>query len=725
MFGGPARTVGPPPEPSPLVHYWGIVRGRWRAGVLLLLVVVAGVAAGAWFQTPVYRASGLLEIRRESAAAVPVDSLFTSEKVGSDDLETQYGILKSQALAERVVSAVALYRANRGRPEGSAPAAGNANASTVVTQGAPDSGKQAIRPSQAAIEKFRQGLVVNPQKGSRLVEVAFIASSPRLAAYTVNSVFDNYLQLRMEEADRSARWLEQQLHTAQRRLEESERQLQAYITRHGLHVVETGKGETAELANRRLQALHSALAEAQAERIERQSASAESSLPAAARDQDSPVVQNLSVRLADLRREHAKLSSTFKEDYPAVKTVNDQIAQLERTLAEESQLVVTRGQREYRAALRKEALLRKALDEQNSIVQALAPGGEEHSGYQALKRELVTNQEQFTLLNQKLKEISISAALKAANVGIVDRARPSLQTYGTPLPVTLVLATLVGLIVAVGGMLLLDHLDTSVRTAADVQTYLGVRPLGAIPAVGADATPPGSAGLLVGPRHRRPRIDGRGELQSPLGEAFATLRNAMLLQAGRADSRVLLVTSAQSEEGKTTVSINLALSLARLKYRVLLVDANMRYPCVQRALGLPDRPGLVEYLSKGNDWRTLVHRQVEANLDVLGGDEPQTSPADLLSLPWMGQLLDAASRDYDFVIVDSPAMLSHPADVHSLAAVVDNVLFTIRQGFTPREAVSLALSQLDRVSGVVLNRLTGDLAFRERSSRATPAPESS
>ncbi len=597
MIGGPRRTTATPPEPSPLVHYWEIARRRWRAGLLLLLVVVAGVAAGALLEPPVYRASGLLEIRRESAAAVPVDSLFTSEKVASDDLETQYGILRSQALAQRVVSAVALYRASRGTPEGSARATADSDA--VATGGAPVPGGQPDAPSQAAIERFRQGLVVNPQKGSRLVEVAFTASSPRLAAFTVNSALDNYLQLRMEEADRSARWLEQQLHTAQRRLEESERQLQTYITRHGLQAVETGKGETAELANGRLQALHSALAEAQAERIEKQSASAESSLPAAAREQDSPVVQNLSVRLADLRREHAKLSSTFKEDYPAVKTVNDQIAQLERTLAEESQLVVTRGQREYRAALRKEALLRKALDEQNSIVQGLARGGGEHSGYQALKRELVTNQEQFSLLNQKLKEVSISAALKAANVGIVDRARPSFQPYGTPLPVTLVLATIVGLIVAAGGMLLRDHLDTSVRTAADVQTYLGVRPLGAIPAVGAGEVPRVSAGSLVGTRHWRPRIDGRGDLQSPLGEAFATLRNAMLLQDGGGDSRVLLVTSAQSEEGKTTVSINLALSLARLSYRVLLVDGNMRYPCVQRALGLPDKPGLVEYPLEG------------------------------------------------------------------------------------------------------------------------------
>jgi capsular exopolysaccharide synthesis family protein len=173
-----------------------------------------------------------------------------------------------------------------------------------------------------------------------------------------------------------------------------------------------------------------------------------------------------------------------------------------------------------------------------------------------------------------------------------------------------------------------------------------------------------------------------------------------------ASSRVLLVTSAEPAEGKTTISINLALSLARLHYRVLLVDANLRFPCVQQALGLPDGPGLSDYLASGGDWHTSLHRAVRPNLDVLAGARPHTSPADLLSLPPLGHMLDEAASEYEFVVLDSTAMLPHPADVHSLAAVVDDVLFTVRQGTTSREAVTAALAQLDRVSGVVLNRFT-------------------
>lgn len=385
-------AVPPPPEPPPLRRYAEVMQRRWRTSLLILLVVVGGVGAGAMLQEPVYRASGLLEIRRESTAAVPVGSLFSTEKVTSDDLETQYGILKSATLAQRVLE-------QQGRDRG----------------GATDEAAAAAR-----VGRFRDALVVNPLRGSRLVEVAYVSRDPQLSARTVNSVFDNYLQLRMEEAQRTAQWLEEQLRDAQSRLEESDRRLQTYIRQHGLQVIETGKGEAAQLANDRLQSLHDALAAAQTERMDRQSTGEAARRAGALGGLDSPVAQNLTMRLADLRREHARLSSVFHEEYPSVKALNDQIAELERALGEESRSVVARTERDYQAALRKEALLRKALDEQNSAVQDLGRQSQGSAGYEALRRELVTNQEQFAVLNEKLKEMSVSAALKAQSVGVVD-----------------------------------------------------------------------------------------------------------------------------------------------------------------------------------------------------------------------------------------------------------------------------------------------------------------
>jgi len=674
-----------------LVRYRDVLLRRWKTGAIVFLVIAAGVSAGVLIAPAVYRATGLLEIRREATGTVPVETMFSSERVTSDDLETQFGILRSAAVAQH---AIALLAKTAAAP----PQNGTTKASAPATSNLP-----------LTVEDLQKALIVNPQEGSRLVEVSFQGPDPTAAAVVVNAVIDSYLQLRMQEAQRSADWLAAQLKDAQGRLTESERRLQGYVREHGLQVLETGQGETSTFVNGRLQALSNALTGAQADRIQKQSTSEQASRQAAARTLDSPVVQDLTVKLADLRREHARLASTFHEEYPSVKALTDQIAEVERALDQEIGVAVNRANREYQAALRRESLIRQALDEENARVQRLGQSG----GYEALKRDAVTNQQQVAMLEQKVKEVGISAALKAANVGVVDRARPPLLPYGSPLALTLALAGLVGLMLAVGAIFLQEHFDTSMRSAVEVDAYFGVPTLAAIPAV--------SRGVrLTRMTALGPGAHG-GRRESPLSDAFAALRTAVLLNDADVQPRLLLITSALPQEGKTTVSINLALSLARLQHRVLLVDANMRDPGVRHALGLGEHRGLVDYLTTDADWRACRHQDVHPNLDVIPCGTGATSPADLLSSPRLRDLLAQAPQEYAFVIVDSPALLAHQADVQSLAPLADTVLLTVRQGATPREAVSLALSGLPHVSGVVLNRSDDRHSFAQQQEIAAGA----
>lgn len=718
VLDAPSRALGPvieqrvlPPRPEPhLGRYWDMLRRRWPVGALVAIVVVGGVSGGILIQEPEYRATGLLEIRPESAVAVPVDTLFSGGRMPNDELETQFGILRSAALSERV--AAELERNPGETPAGGAvgtsggavdraamrKASGGKNASTP---GVPDA-----MAADLDAGDVRRGLKISPIKGSRLVEVSFDSRDPALAARVVNTAFDSYLQLRMEEAQRSADWLEAQLRETQRRLERSERELQAYVRQRGLQVFETGQGEAAELLNVRLRSLRELLAKAEAERIEKQSAEEQARIRATARDLDSPVIQSLSIRLADLRQERAKLSAVFHDEYPRVQLLKSEIDSLQRELDAEMSRVVTRAESELRAAARRETLLRRALEEQEGMVQALGGGtAADEPGYEALKRELVTNQQQFALLSQKLKEVGVSAALKASNVGIVDRAAlPEAPLNASP-AVSIALALLVGLLLAGGVVVLQEHMDTSIRTVKDVDAYLGVPTLATIPAVAP------MKGLPKGVRRPWRRIDRDGKHQPVLNEAFAALRASVLLRDDEHAPRVLLITSAHTEEGKTTVAVNLALSLARLSTRVLLIDANMRFPCVQEALGLHgSAAGLVGYLTGESDWRSSVQPAPQRNLDVIVGSVPGESPADLLSLPRMRLLVAEAAREYDYVLVDSPALLVNQADVQSLASMTDGVLLVVRQGSTPRDAVMLAMSQLGRVDGVVLNHhQDGDL----------------
>ena len=208
-----------------LLHYRDVLRRRWKTGAAVFLVVAGGVAGGVLLLPSAYRATGLLEIRPEATGSMPVESMFSSERMWKDDLETQFGVLRSTAVAQRALS-ILKARAAAARPHPATPPGPGATSAAVTLPGRP--------------EDLQKALTVNPQVGSRLVEVSFQGPDAVGAAGVVNAVIDSYLQLRMEEAQRTADWLGAQLRDAQGRLDTSERQLQAYVREHGLQVSKPG-----------------------------------------------------------------------------------------------------------------------------------------------------------------------------------------------------------------------------------------------------------------------------------------------------------------------------------------------------------------------------------------------------------------------------------------------------------------------------------------------------
>ena len=669
------------------MRYRDVLRRRWPLALAIFGTIGLGVVAGLVSRDPTYRATGVLEIRPENSESVPVDALFSDSHLTDDYLGTQFGILKSATLAERVVDELQLMQLPEFMPD--------------VTWWAWLHGDRTPPPpdQQATINSFRSRLTVDPQLGSRLVEVSFDAKDPALAAKVVNSILENYVRLRMEEAQRSAAWLSSQIKTTKKSLDTAQRELQAYVRSQGLQVFDTGKGETENLVNDRLKQIHQELTDAQADRYAKQSAyelAKQHAQAGNAADLDSPVVQGLTLRLAELRRDEASLAAVFHDDYPKLRDVRNQIAELDKALKAEIGRAVGRAQREYGAALRREQLLQAALSTQQGAAQTLEAKSAE---YASLRREVASNEQLYTTLNDKLKQVQISAALRATNVGVVDQAKRPLLPYTSPIALNIGVGLLIGLFVAVGGVFTREYFDRSVRTVQDVDGYLGVPALAAIPAV---------KSRWLGksdPWHRIDRIEGPAAAAS-LTEAFAALRTAVLLRPNTPGPQSLLITSANPGEGKTTVSVNLALSLARLQRRVLIIDGDLRRPRLHEMLGVGDGMGLAQFLDGSVEkWRTLTTAS-QPGLDVIRGglhEGTEQTPSELLASPRMHQLLYEAGHEYDFVIVDSPPYLAYPADVRMLATMTDGALLTVRGGTTSREAMAQALSRVDRVIGVVLN----------------------
>ena len=683
---------------------WTALRRQWRLAFAIFTIIVLAVTAGTLLRPVNYRATGLLEIRPENAEAVPVSTLFGPQRMANDSLATQIGILQSVTLAERVVAEG--YLDERGE-------SWTARLNPLrLLRGAP------VDDLQRKVQVLQEHLTIAPQEGSRLVRISFDASDPKVAAAVVNSVLKNYLRLRIEETDRSSVWLSTQREEARSKLDTSQRKLQTYVRQHGLQVLETGQGETENLVNDRLKQLHAQLIDAQAQRYAQQSAYEQVSKQAARSSSGgvaSRVTEDLSVRLADLQREAAGLSATFHEDYPRLQEVRKQIRAIETALAEETQAQVTRSQREYQSALRKESLIESALDRQQQTAQALEGSS---AGYAALKREVTTDQQLYEALDQKLKEVSISGALKATNAGVLDYAKPPREPYQSPLTLNLALGIVLGLIGGVGGALMKNSGDNRVHRVEDVDGVLGVRAVAVIPnipmgRVTRNLARPSSrrgesviwSGATPKQGHHRTWFQiGRGhEHRSVLADAFAALRSAVVLNQDSSKVRSLLITSPGVGDGKTTVSVNLALSLARLGNRVLLVDADLRHPSVHEALGMRVDGGLAKYLAGHGEWWTGVQGDVFPNLAVMPAGIDHAEPADLLAGPRMRHFMEEASKAYDYIVIDSPPLLPHLADPRILAELADGVLLRVRGGSTQRDVGLRAVSQLNRVLGIVDN----------------------
>ena len=725
----PARAETLEMQEAPhLLAYWRVLRKRRWTILTVFFLIVTLVLIGTLKQNPIYRAKALLEIEKENPNLLSVQELFELDAVSDSYLETQYRVLRSDTLAHRVIRQLGLSNLPEFNPKAAEASVPRQTASLEPAISANSPAASDPETTQIVLARFRDKMGVEPIKLSRLVEINFESQDPELAARVVNTLAANHieqsLEVRWQATQKASEWLSQQLHEIKGRLEKSENDLQTYAQDNGLLFLESEKGSPEHIVSERLRQLQEELTRAQAARYEKESlhrlveAGDYSALPGAA---DNKLLQDLTIRLADLQREQAQLATNFTPEYPRVKQLQSQVDEVDAILSRERVRVAQLISNEYRAAVRREALVRQAFQEQQQQANVVAGRAVQ---YNILKREVETNKQIYQGLLQRLKEAGVSAGLKASNVRVVDPAEPPRKPARPNLPLNLAMAVVLGLGLGVGAAFFQEYLDNSLKSPEDVERFLGLPSLALIPAVQslngrrnylygkrdrshliAPASQDAKAPLAVPGWHR---IDVNPQQSSSLAEAFRSLRTSVLLSTANQPPRTLLVSSSQPGEGKTTISINLSISLAQLGQRVLLIDGDMRRPCVRKALDLPNSLGLVSFLTGQQDWRAAVHPVGVPHLDALVCGPLPPNPAELLSSERMRTLLHEASQEYQFVLVDSPPLLN-VADSRILATLVDGLVLVVRGGVTPRELAQRAQAYARDVGanliGVVLNNL--------------------
>ena len=619
--------------------------------------------------------------------------------------ETQAAILRSDAIAMEVISTMRLDE--------------NPKFTSAPVRRTGDSVEDAsLHPDAATtaglLGRFRSGLGIQLIPNSRLVQISYDDPDPRLATEIVNTLVRTFTEqnfkTKYEAATQTSDWLNTEIDDLRLKVQTAEEKLVRYQKDHSI----LGVDEKQNIVTAKLDELNRELAAAEMDRIQKEAifrlaASGDpSTFVKPTRESDSTMIEKLREKEADLDTQRAQLTTQFGSGYPKVGELNNQIKQIEKEIVTEKARLQDQIRDEYEAALQRENLLITAFNEQKQEANKLNESAIEYS---VLKRDAEANRQLYQDLLQRLKEAGVSAGLRSSNIRVVDVARVPTSPIHPNVPRNIEFGLLFGLACGFGLAFTLESLDTSVRTIEEVSAVSTLSVLGTIP-----LQLPANGSLRKRMKIASIEVETTGSSlityarpRSEVAEAYRSLRTSILLSSYGAPPKVILVTSAAPQEGKTTISANSAVVLAQRGGRVLLVDADLRRPGIDRIFGLRSGPGLSTLISGSHRFEEVDTPFAELTyLTILPAGPIPPQPAELLGSAVMKEQIAHWRHEFDHVVIDSPPCLS-VTDAVVLSPEADRVILVARSGTTTKVALRRACDLLTQVNaqvmGIVLNAL--------------------
>lgn len=675
-----------------LAQYWRLLlKHKFVIAGVFLAAILLGIGA-TLLMTPIYTASTTLQIDREAARVLQTEDVAPRDTLmqGEEFFQTQYGLLRSRSLAQRVIEAQGLAAS-----DDFLKAMGRTPPEAV--------NDRPVTPAQrahAVLQAVQDNLAVQPARGSRLVAVSFDSPDPNLSARIANAFAENYIQSNLERKFESSSYarafLEERLAQTKATLEEAERRLVAYASEQQIITLgepASGDGSAQSLAATDLGALNAALSAARARRVaaeEKWRQASAASLLSVPEVLQNPAIQRLTETRAGLNASYQQKLSVYRPEFPEMLQLKAQIDEID------SQIQAIAG--EIRASIRQQFAVaaneERALQAQvNGLKGDVLDFRDRSIEYNILQREVDTSRSLYDGLLQRYKEVGVAGGITANNVSVVDRAEPPLRPSKPSLFLNVALAALAGLGLGVLVAFALELLDESIAAPNDVEAKLGVPVLGVVPMLTGRVTP----------------IEGLADIRSAFAEAYYSLRTALQFSTPDGAPGSIFVTSSRPSEGKSTTALAIAHNFSRVGRRVLLLDLDMRKPSMHRLLDMPNEKGMSNVLSGAASLSEVIQDLGETNLWFVSAGPLPPNPAELLGGDRIQAFLEDSRSRFDIMVIDGPPVLGF-ADAPVLAASVGGTVFVVESRQTKRGQARGALRRLQmgqaRVLGVVLTKFS-------------------
>jgi polysaccharide biosynthesis transport protein len=696
-----------------LSHYWNIIYKRWKVAVAIVAVVMLGTFLASYFSKPLYRASIRIQVERENPNQITIEDLFGIQASDQEFLQTQYELLKSRGLAQRVIDDQKLLSDPDFYPPG---IAGKSKAEVEQL-------RDAMAPAVLA------SMTVEPVRATSLIDISYVASTPALAKKVAEGIGDSFMRMNIEKKIETVRqaseFLSRQIAQVKADLDTTRAQLQQYSESKDIVAVNDANNITTQ----KLIKLNSDFTTAQNDRIEKESAyqALLHSSPESIGSDDS-LVQNLTAQESTLQRDYNQKLANLKPEHPDMQRLKQQIDKT-RQARQEALMQAAAKKREAAhndlvAAISRESQMAGAFDAQKHQMQQMNVNA---ATYTDLRAAVESKQQLLDQLQRKQNETEVTARLRGSNTSNVlwvDHAELPKSRFNTTMKKNLQSAFPLGVVLGLAAIFFLEYMDRSIKTPEELERVTHFASLGVIPAAASvsrtstyaygnaaarlRAVTPGEGEQ---PRERGidllPHIDSR----SPISEAYRAFRTSLLLASANSP-KVIVITSTFAREGKTTTSVNLATVLAQMGKPVLLIDADLRRPRLQKVFKGKMNLGLVNYLAANIPLEDVIQETAVPHLSVVLSGPTPPNPSELLASDRMKYLIHEVRSKFAYVIFDSPPVMA-VTDSIVLAASADGVVLCVHGGQTPREIVQRAAERLRQSNIPVLGALLNNLDLQQ------------